>query len=68
MYRYPYLMNKEKFKELYYNNTDSYLANMLGVHHKTIKNMARRLGLRKGCGYIYPNDIRKLKKIRFTDE
>jgi hypothetical protein len=60
-------ISKEDFKNLYYKKRDAEIAEILGIKCViTVRNYARSLGLTlKGTGYMYPNDIRKMKKIEF---
>lgn len=60
-------ISKEEFKKIYYITRDKEIAKMLGVKSvATIRHYAKELGLKlKGFGYIYPDDLRKEKKVNF---
>ena len=60
-------ITKEEFKKLYYSKRDPEIAKILGVKSvTTVRSYARQLGLKtKGFGYMYPNDVRKEKKVIF---
>lgn len=60
-------MSKEEFKKLYYSKTDPEIAKILGVKTVvTVRRYAKSLGLKKGIGFVYPNDKRKKKKVEFV--